>query len=106
MSTFDLYGIKEVDIDAAKTLIEQFFDGRFVAHDSSYIGEYWLLSYPSGGKVSLQPNLTPVEEDDWAEEDYKEYPNLLYISNLDAQDEILKQLQVVDGVVHLRREVR
>jgi len=104
MNKYDLCGILEVDIDKAKTLIEHYFDSDFVPHDSSYIGEYWLLCLSSGGEVSLRPNLTGFEDDDWAEEGHKEYPNLLYLSNIDKQDEILTRLQELSFVVHLRRK--
>lgn len=99
------WGILQSDIDELAKIIEQIFDIALTPHESSFLGEYYRYpNYPTSKleeSFSLQPNYVPAQED-WIEEDYKQYPWLLY-SRTQRPDKIIEILSTQGaGFVLLR----
>jgi hypothetical protein len=107
MTTNLAWGILRNDIDELAKTIEQIFDIALTARESSFLGEYYRYpSYPTSKleeSFSLQPNYVPAQED-WIEEDHKQYPCLLY-SRTQRPDEIIEMLSTQgDDFVLLKRK--
>jgi len=97
-----LYGIKSSNLDEAVKIIEEKLNITFSIHESSYrCGEYYLYKIENEEEIIIQKNYdTHMHE--WSEEDFPDYPYLLYISIKSNFKEIKDNLSKVDETFLLR----
>ena len=96
MSTFDLYGILDLDIDAAAVLLQDTLGVPFIARDSSFKGEYYSATGESLEEFELWDNFNKIEQD-WAEPEFTEYPVLLYVAGTQRAQEIEDRIKAKMG---------
>jgi hypothetical protein len=103
MKTYELYGIKQGDLESARIAIEKILGIRLIGHESSYHGgNYYRLGDLGNEHFILQWNFDPMENE-WTEEKYKEMPILFYINETDRPEE-LENLMKDQGFNLLRKE--
>lgn len=73
------YGVSISDIHTVKSDLERLFDVTFEFHESDYWGEYYLARFPDQQNIKIGFNFV---DDDWREENHKEYPILLELNEL------------------------
>jgi hypothetical protein len=101
---YDLYGIKESDLDRAKVMVEQLLGITLEPHQSAYLGSYFRWGRPYGKEIILQSNFNQAEED-WSEGDFKDFPLLLYVNKHETPDLLQRTtLREATEIEHLRRE--
>jgi hypothetical protein len=108
MKHYDLYGFVERDLDQVCTILESILHVTFRAHDSLYLGEYYLYKYPKPehGELSLRINLDPLDGES-AETHFPEVTILLYSEDVPAPLALEKMLSTkIPGVRLLRRVTR
>ncbi|HEX6498442.1 MAG TPA: hypothetical protein VF054_05350, partial [Micromonosporaceae bacterium] len=105
--TSDLYGTT-LDAERLRDRLHEVLDVEFVARESSFKGDYYLAGSRSGEHFEIQPNQIPGDWGEWdlMEEDFAEYPMLLYVYRTERADELRNRLREVPELVHLRRRVR
>jgi hypothetical protein len=103
MNIFDAYGLRVNDLELARALIEDVI-GHMELHESSYVGEYYVLTTSDEENYILQPNF---RDDDWAEENYKYCGYLLYVNESPKRDEIREKLlsRYEDIIEFIRRVI-
>ena len=106
MKTFDLYGIKNNDLENARTLIEKILDFKFVAHESSYFGGvYYRYNNVGEEHFILQKNFDLVE-DEWFEDKHKNIKILFYVNETNRSRKIKETISSnTDKVVLLRHKI-
>ena len=95
MSTFDLYGLLDLDIDAA-VLLQETLGVPFIARDSSFKGEYYSATGESSEEFELWDNFNKIEQD-WAEPECTAYPVLLYVAGTQRAQEIEERIKAKMG---------
>jgi len=106
MSTEDLYGFKDGDLEAARILVEKTLGIELDPRNSSYHGgDYYSKKLESRDEIVLQVN-NDGEEGGWADEDYKDFGVLLRLYSPEHGDEYKKVLASSDsGFVLLERSL-
>ncbi len=105
MTIHDLYGyIGENDIEIACTVVEKCLNMQAEAHESSYIGEYYKFG-DFKENFTLQNNYDEFEQE-WMEEEFQEYPILLYANKPSNAHAVEKQLLGTGKFKLLRRKER
>lgn len=107
MTVSDLYGFAHRDAQHARSQIEALIGTSLKLHDSSYVsnGEYLTAPLPSGGTIALHMNYDEAEQE-WAEDDFRDYPLLVYVDSGPQCDEWkAKLLGRLAGLHFLQREV-
>jgi hypothetical protein len=103
-SVYDLYGVGYDDLEEARAALEHALALRFVAHESSYLGEYYRQQGMGEEEFVLRRNHDPID-DEWAEPDSRAYAFLLYVDRTPRSDEVHRKLAVLDRVALLKHDV-
>ena len=103
MGTFDVYGVSSDSLDGARDLVEAAVGRKFVAHESDYRGGayYRADGCENEEEMILQRNHDPFE-DEWAEPEWKDFQNILYVSLTLPPQEIEKSLAGVGRLLRRR----
>ena len=80
-----LYGTQNEDLPGLAKLLFDKLDLEFDRHESDYLGEYFKYAGIYADKITLERNFNSIE-DSWKEEAFKEYPTLLYVSNITGKN--------------------
>ena len=87
LQTFDLYGVRGLDLESARLLLERMLGIKMEGHESSYrVGDYYLHKNSAKEKFLLQRNYDPYEEE-WIEQDFPEAQLILYITTVPGRVE-------------------
>lgn len=87
MKSYDLYGIKKLNLQTARSIIERALGISFQTHESSWRGgEYFRCG--AKGEESFVLQLNMCDDDEPAEIDFPQYLILLYIEDTIRSDEI------------------
>ena len=105
--TYIIYGISEQPGDEFRSRLSSALGITLVTHESTYRG-YRGVYYRSGSTgiehVILQPNYIP-QQDEWIDEEHKEYPALLYVNETLRPDDFDKLLfKEIKFLVKLKQE--
>jgi hypothetical protein len=103
----DLYGLLNLDIDTAATILAEMLNASFEPHDSDFWGEYYLARNEDWSEnFSLKENFNKME-DDWNEPAFQNYPLILetVLNSVPRAQEIEERLTKGSGakIVLLRR---
>lgn len=90
MRTYDLYGFSSNTIAEVRAAVEQVANAVLAVHDSSYRGGEYYRVKNGDEEIILQRN--KIDDEDWAEEHFKEYPLILYIARTERGDELKNDL--------------
>jgi len=102
--SYDLYGIECADIGVARAIVEGALKITLVAHESGYrCGEYFRYKDVGDEHFILQKNYDEFE-DEWTEESFSQYPQLLYVNETTRSEELGKFLQSDERVSLLRHQ--
>jgi len=98
MAVYDTFGFALDDLEQVRSALENCLGIRFVPHESSFIGDYYLYENPENGEsLSLQRNEDP-EEGGPLYCEFSEFPTVLHVSETDRSDELAALLQrAVEG---------
>ena len=100
---YDLYSVPSHNLELGVQIVNELLGVAMVARDSSYSGEYYHLREADGGELTLSANFD-ARENEWAEEEHKDCPLLLYVNESPRADHIRLVLEN-GGVRFLKREV-
>ena len=78
-SYYDMYGCKLLSLESAKSYVEHALTVKFAIRESDYFGKYYRHDFGDGEIVEIKTNFDS-SEDAWIEENFKEYPVLLYVN--------------------------
>ena len=93
-------GIANSDMNFVKSELEHLLEIKFVEHESSYKGIYFLCQLPEFQEIELGNNF---EDGDWREEKYKEYTLLLKLIGLNNVLELTnKVLRNINNSVFIK----
>ena len=87
MKTYDLYGFRHWDLEAARVAVEHALNIRLIPHYSSYIGDYYRLDTIGEESFELRKNIDPLDNEP-AEQEFPEIGVLLYVEGTDRAEEI------------------
>lgn len=91
MSAFDIYGLLNIDLESAKTMVESVLGLKLQAHDSSYRGgSYYRQGTTGEENFILQNNIDLIDGEPI---DFPQYPILLYINHTDRSFEIRQMIE-------------
>lgn len=77
---YDLYGFTHTNLEQVRTQLESILNFQLAPHDSIYRGGlYYRNDTSSSASFELQNNYNP-EEEAYTEEQFSEYPLLLYVN--------------------------
>lgn len=103
---YDVYGFIQDDLDQVRSGVESMLEIQFAAHDSMYRGGlYYRLGNPGTENFVLQKNYNS-DEQEYTEEQFSEYPLLLYVNQ--PQDPFSIEERLLRGrfsIKLLRREI-
>lgn len=103
MKTYDLYGFRHEDLEAARRAVEQALGIRLIAHESSYIGDYYKLDTMGEESLELRRNIDPLDNEP-AELEFPDIGVLLYIHGTERAKELEQMLTTkIPGLCLLRR---
>ena len=98
-----MYGCRLKDLETARTRVERVLQIGLEAHYSDYHGgDYYRLDSGSGESILLKRNFDAVEGE-WFEDEFKEYPILLYVSETQRAEDIENRLASSDSEFALLR---
>lgn len=87
-----LYGMS-LELDTARAEVELALDLSLVAHDSSYLGDYYSGELPSGHDITLRRNIDPMHdasqdppEERFAEPAHSQHCTLLHVDGSDVTE--------------------
>ncbi len=104
MKTYDLYGFTHNDLEGARILVERALGIRFVPHESSFIGDYYLFETAGEESFKLRSNVDPLDGEP-AELDFPDIGVLLYVDGTERAKELEHRLITnIPGLRLLRRE--
>lgn len=105
MSSFDLYGWKNGDLEVLKRKIENVLGIELELHESSYHGgDYYLYGKIEEENYSLEYN-KDLYEDEPTEADFSEYIVLLYVNRTKRSKELHDLIEArIDNIEFLRHE--
>ena len=91
---FDLYGLRIDDIESAKVLLGNILSVEFEPRYSDYkCGDYYLFkNADTQESFTLQKNYDEFE-DEWIEEEHREYSLLFYVDNTNRSKEVAALFQ-------------
>jgi hypothetical protein len=78
---FCLYGLEAGDLNSIRQELEKALNIAFEAHNSSYLGDYYLFQGKDGEQIRLRPNMDPLDGSP-AEPAFKEKALLLEVDSL------------------------
>lgn len=97
----DLYGFERESIDAARASVERALEIELVAHESSYLGEYFRGGESAVEDLILQHNYHAALQQ-WVEPAHRDVPYLLYVTNPASPEVVRARLEAESGVRRLR----
>ncbi len=109
---YELYGSRVADLRDVRSLLSHALGVVLECHESYYLGEYFLASWPSGQKLTIESNQLEDEGGHYSQEtEFPEYKTLVRLeycapSRLDdgpAPDELSSRLGNLDGLILLQR---
>jgi len=93
MHIYDLYGFLSSDLDQVKDALETCLDIRFVPHEGSFRGEYYLHEHPNNEeRLSLQMNVDP-EDGEPLYREFAQFPIILHVNDTNRSEGLAKLLQ-------------
>ena len=102
---YDLYGLRDHDLEAARAFVEHALDIELVPHESLFhCGDYYRLGNIGEEHFILQRNFDSFEGE-WTEADCKEMGVLLYVNQAQRPERIEESLAEADkkGYISLLR---
>jgi hypothetical protein len=111
---YELYGSRVADFRDVRSLLSRALGVVFKFHESYYLGEYFLASWPSGQKLTIDSNQLEDEDGHYCQEtEFSEYKTLVRLeycapSRLDdgpAPDELSSRLGNLEGLILLQRNL-
>lgn len=97
---YDLYGFLQRDLEQVRTELEAALGIHFAPHDSMYRGGlYYRHDRSCSESFELQNNYNP-EEEAYTEEQFAEYPILLYVN--EASDPLEIERKLLDALPSAR----
>jgi hypothetical protein len=103
MKTFDLYGFENDDIDVVRRNVEEALGLNLEENESSYhCGQYYRHGSSGQEHLILQRNFDSLEGE-WAEDEFREVPLLLYVNATRRGDEIQQALVLQSPTARLLR---
>jgi hypothetical protein len=81
------YGLPAQSLEDLLQRLNSAFGIELTAHESLYWGVYYSSGPMGEEHFHLQPNYL-AHEDEWIEENHREYPVLLYVNETTRPDEI------------------
>jgi len=104
MKSYIIYGVAEEQGDEFRSRLNETLGVVLVAHESSYRGVYYRAGSTGEEHIILQPNYLS-QDDEWIDEEHKEYPLLLYVNETLRPDELDKLLSgKIPSLTKLKRE--
>lgn len=82
-------GIIKNDMEIVTRDLENVLNVKFKVCESSYWGEYKIVNLSETERIKLVYNYI---DDDWQEEEFKEYPLLLELNRLNDPEKVMKML--------------
>jgi len=93
MPVYDTFGFSSSDLEQVREALENCLGIRFVPHESSFRGDYYLYEAPDDSeRLSLESNVDP-EEGGPLYLEFSEFPTVLFVSNADRPEEVAELLQ-------------
>ncbi|MGG3283325.1 hypothetical protein [Paenibacillus solani] len=89
MNKYLKFGISIDDMKYVTKDLQNLLNIRFEEHESSYWGEYNVAQLSETESIRLIYNYI---DDDWQEEDFKEYPLLLELNRINEPEKMLDLL--------------
>lgn len=100
---YDLYGSRLSEIEAVKRSLETALGCEFEAHESEFMGEYYIVNLSGEESVSIKWNKDP-EEDCPVEPDFPDEQILVTVDDTARSEEIKKRLLDTGDFYLLRHE--
>jgi len=106
MKTYDLYGYEgDFNLEQISSTIEELLGVDLTKHESSFhCGEYYRLGQDGTENFVLQKNYDDFENE-WTEEEYSEFPSILYVNETDRAEIIEQKLTSHERIKLLRRDI-
>ena len=106
MHIYDRYGFFSNDLEQVKDNLETCLRIRFVPHDSSFWGEYYLHEQPNGEEsLMLHMNIDP-EDGEPLYREFAEFPVILQVNDTKRSEELAERLQSsIASCKHLRHKL-
>lgn len=102
INVYVTYAVASSDLYVVRDDLERVLQVHFDLHDSSYWGEYFLAKLPDSQKIKIGFNYV---DEDWREEEYKEYPILLELNRLKNLEEVMDKINShFDYLIPIRKE--
>ncbi|MDD0967807.1 MULTISPECIES: hypothetical protein [Pseudomonas] len=103
MAAYDLYGVKNLSVSAARSKVEESLELSLDRRESGYHGgEYYFFGNKESEHLTLKNNIDPFDGEA-VEQEFPEYPVLLYVDSTGRAEEITKKL--AEEFFLLRREL-
>jgi hypothetical protein len=106
VSYYDLYGVKDLNLDEASHLLESNLGIVLLPYEGLHNGEYYKYERPDSRETYfLRENIDLLEDEEPFEPDFPDYPVLLYAEGMEHErlEEIRRLLDV--RFCMLRRKV-
>jgi len=105
MRANDIFGFLSNDLDGVRHSLEARLRIRFVPHESSFRGDYYLYEDPNGEELLLEMNMDPEDGEPFYS-DFSEYPILLIVGYTTRSEQLTKLLQNnIEGCKLLRHKL-
>lgn len=107
-----LFGSKSDDIDSLSNKISDKMDLLFESKESDFIGFYMVYSGIYADRLTIEKNYN-IYTGSWKEENFKEYPILLYFSNYKGRNKdkeskskfLRHHLMQIEGLICLKEKI-
>jgi hypothetical protein len=96
MITDVLFGIKTEDMEEIKEILEDILSRKLQAREGLHMGEYYSLPFPDD-YLYLRHNAN-IEDGEIEEEEFPEYPIVLYIEDVNKYPEYFAAIQARSDV--------
>ena len=105
-SRYDTYGFTTAMLEEIASYLQQILNLLLEERDSSYYaGTYYLYKQAYGKELRVYNNHDPIQ-DLYVREQYRDYPVILQINNLDNMDEIQQKLMAgLKGIALLHSRI-
>jgi len=92
MAAYDLYGVKNLSVSAARLKVEESLNLSLDRRESTYHGgEYFFFGNKESEHLTLKNNIDPIDGEA-VEQEFSEYPVLLYVDSTGRAEEIAERL--------------
>ena len=98
----NLFGVNSSNLEKAASILEKKLEVVFTLHESSFRGgDYYRYDNKNEDEIILQKNYDFVTQE-WSEEEFSDYPFLLYISSRSNFNETISILDAEHNITLLR----